>query len=99
MLLARQGRPVLLVGRAVVPRDTLSVHYIHQPGVARLARWGLLDEVKASNCPPIRTQRFDVGPFALVGEPPPADGAADGYAPRRTVLDRILVDAAVDAGA
>jgi hypothetical protein len=30
---------------------------------------------------------LDFGPFALVGEPPPADGAADGYAPRPTVLD------------
>jgi len=99
MLLARKGYRVLLVDRAGFPSDTMSTHYIHQPGVARLARWGLLDKVVASNCPPVRRLRFDVGPFALVGTPPPADGAADGYAPRRTVLDKILVDAAVEAGA
>jgi hypothetical protein len=38
-------------------------------------------------------------PFALVGSPPLADGVADGYAPRRRLLDQILVQAAVEAGA
>ena len=99
MLLARRGHRVLLVDRASFPSDTLSTHYIHQPGVARLQAWGLLDRVRASNCPPARTITFDVGPFALVGAPPPADGVAEGYAPRRKVLDAILVEAAVAAGA
>lgn len=99
MLLARWGHRVLLVDRASFPSDTLSTHYIHQPGVAHLKRWGLLDQVVASNCPPVRRQVFDAGPFALVGVPPPADGVADGYAPRRQVLDTILVKAAVRAGA
>jgi 2-polyprenyl-6-methoxyphenol hydroxylase-like FAD-dependent oxidoreductase len=99
MLLARKGYDVLLVDRASFPSDTLSTHYIHQPGVACLARWGLLDRVAASGCPPVRTQRFDVGPFALVGQPPPADGITAAYAPRRTVLDSILVAAAAEAGA
>lgn len=98
MLLARQGCRVLLLDRASFPSDTLSTHYIHQPGVARLQRWGLLDRVIASGCPPVEQQTFDVGPFALVGTPPPADGAVAGYAPRRTVLDKILVDAAGEAG-
>jgi flavin-dependent dehydrogenase len=40
-----------------------------------------------------------VGPFALTGTPPPSDGNAEAYAPRRRVLDQILVNAAVDAGA
>src|SRR3712207_3707818 len=67
MLLARKGYRVLLLDRAGFPSDTLSTHYVHQPGVARLARWGLLDRVVASNCPPVRQLTFDVGPFALVG--------------------------------
>jgi flavin-dependent dehydrogenase len=98
MLLARKGYRVLLVDKARFPSDTLSTHYIHQPGVAKLHRWGLLDKVAASGCPPIERQIFDVGPFALIGTPPPADGITAGYAPRRTVLDKILVDAAVEAG-
>lgn len=99
MLLARRGYRVLLLDRDDFPSDTLSTHYIHQPGVAHLQRWGLLDAVIASNCPPARTLTFDVGPFALVGTPPAADGVAEAYAPRRTVLDQILVEAAVAAGA
>ena len=99
MLLARKGYRVLLLDKASFPSDTISTHHIHQPGVAHLKRWGLLEKLRASNCPPTRTIKFDVGPFALVGSPTPADGTAEAYAPRRRVLDKILVDAAVDAGA
>src|SRR3712207_4608548 len=99
MLLARKGYRVLLLDKATFPSDTISTHHIHQPGVARLRRWGLLDRVRASNVPPTTAMRFDVGPFALTGTPPPAEGTAEAYAPRRKVLDKILVDAAAEAGA
>ena len=99
MLLARQGYRVLLVDRAKFPSDTLSGHYIHQPGVTRLKRWGLLEPIVRSNCPPITRATFDLGPFALTGSAPPASENAAAYAPRRTVLDKILVDAAVESGA
>lgn len=99
MLLARKGYRVLLVDKAAFPSDTISTHFIHAPGVARLKRWGLLEKVVASNCPPVRSYRFDLGAFSLTGSPPPVDGVATAYGPRRTVLDKILVDAAVEAGA
>jgi flavin-dependent dehydrogenase len=99
MLLARRGYRVLLLDKAGFPSDTLSTHFIHLPGVARLKQWGLLERVVASNCPPVRRQLFDVGPFALEGAPLPLPGVDAGYAPRRHVLDQILVDGAVAAGA
>src|SRR5215216_3902494 len=99
MLLARKGYKVLLLDRATFPSDTMSTHFIHPPGVAQLKSWGLLEQVRASNCPPVSKMRIDVGPFAFLGSPPPVDGIAEGYAPRRTVLDKILVDAAAAAGA
>jgi flavin-dependent dehydrogenase len=99
MLLARMGYKVLLLDKAAFPSDTLSTHFIHQPGIVRLKRWGLLDKVSESNCPPVRRQRLDLGPFALVAEPIPIEGVEESYCPRRTVLDKILVDAAVDADA
>lgn len=99
MLLARKGYRVLLLDKAAFPSDTISTHHIHQPGVARLKRWGLLDQIQDSNCPATTEIRFDVGRFALVATPTPADGTAEAYAPRRRVLDTILVDAAVKAGA
>jgi 2-polyprenyl-6-methoxyphenol hydroxylase-like FAD-dependent oxidoreductase len=99
MLLARQGHRVLLVDRASFPSDTLSTHYIHQPGIARLRRWGLLDRLVETGCPPIGGMTFDVGPFALAAAPPASNGAAEGYCPRRPVLDSLLLDAAAEAGA
>lgn len=100
MLLARMGQRVLLVDKATFPSDTISTHLVHAPGVAALARWGLLDLLVASGCPPIRTYSYDFGPFTLAGSPLPTDdGVGVAYGPRRTVLDKILLDAAVDAGA
>jgi 2-polyprenyl-6-methoxyphenol hydroxylase-like FAD-dependent oxidoreductase len=98
MLLARQGRRVLLVDRATFPSDTLSTHVIHAPGVAALSRWDLLDQVVATGCPPIETYAYDFGPFTIRGAARPVDGQCSGYAPRRIVLDKILVDAATAAG-
>jgi flavin-dependent dehydrogenase len=99
MLLARKGYRVLAVDRATFPSDTISTHHIHQPGVARLKRWGLLDRLRATNVPATTEVVFDVGPFAVRGAPPPAEGVAESYAPRRTVLDQLLAAAAVEAGA
>jgi len=99
MLLARRGYRVLVVDRASFPSDTMSTHFVMTPGVVCLKRWGLLDQVAASNCPAVRQGSVDVGPFALTGTPPPLEGVGERYAPRRTVLDKILVDAAVAAGA
>lgn len=99
MLLAREGHRVLLVDRARFPSDTISTHLIHSPGVTALTRWGLLDRLVATGCPPISTYSFDFGPFTLRGCPPPDDGTTVAYCPRRTVLDRLLVDAAAQAGA
>jgi flavin-dependent dehydrogenase len=99
MLLARQGYRVLVVDRATFPSDTVSTHLVHAPGVAALARWGLQYEVVATGCPAITTYSFDFGPFTIAGTPRASDGVARAYAPRRTVLDKILVDAAARAGA
>jgi flavin-dependent dehydrogenase len=99
MLLAQRGYRVLLADRATFPSDTLSTHFIKPPGVAMLRRWGLLDQVIASGCPPVPRFRFDYGPVVLAGSPPPLGGGVESYAPRRTILDAILVEAAARAGA
>jgi flavin-dependent dehydrogenase len=98
MLLARRGHRVLLVDRAAFPSDTVSTHLIHPPGVASLERWGLLDAVIATGSPPIDTYAFDLGSFTISGAPG-TDETPVAYAPRRTALDKLLVDAASEAGA
>ncbi|KAA8880355.1 NAD(P)/FAD-dependent oxidoreductase [Nocardia colli] len=99
MLLARKGYRVLAVDRATFPSDTPSTHYIHQAGLGLLQQWGLLDQVVAAGTPAIRHLNFSYTDIVIKGF---ADVSADGidavYCPRRTVLDKILVDAAGNAG-
>ncbi len=104
MLLAHLGYHVLVVDRSRFPSDTVSTHLIHRPGIAALRRWGLLDRLVATGCPPIDTYRFDFGPIVLTGTPPAQDGRREddeppALCPRRIVLDQLLIDAAREAGA
>jgi flavin-dependent dehydrogenase len=98
MLLARKGYRVLVVDRVTFPSDTVSTHLVHPLGAAALSRWGLLDRLTATGCPPIHTYCFDFGPFTISGAPG-TDKAPVAFCPRRTILDKLLVDAAVEAGA
>jgi flavin-dependent dehydrogenase len=98
MLLAQRGYKVLVVDKATFPSDTISTHLVHPPGVAALQRWGLLDQMMETGCPPIDTYLFDFGPVVVAGTPATVE-ASVAYAPRRTVLDKLLVDAAAEAGA
>ena len=99
MLLAQKGYRVLLVDRDTFPSDIMSTHYIWQPGMSKLKDWGLMDKVVDSGSPPISEITFDLGPLALKGNAPPAEGVTEMCAPRRIALDKILVDAAVESGA
>jgi len=99
MLLARKGYDVLLVDRASFPSDTVSTHVIHPQGLTALRRWGLLDDLIATGCPWLPAYTFDFGPLVITGTPRNADGSAGAYAPRRVVLDQLLVRAAQKAGA
>jgi flavin-dependent dehydrogenase len=99
MLLARQGMRVLVLDRMRYGSDTVSTHALMRGGVLQLQRWGLLDRVAAAGTPPVTRVLFhypeETVPIALK----PAAGVDSLYAPRRTVLDRILADAAMEAGA
>ena len=98
MLLARKGYNVLVVDKATFPSDTISTHLVHPPGVAALKEWGLLGGLLATGCPGIDTYVFDFGTVTISGAPG-TDEAPLAYSPRRTVLDKLLVDAATEAGA
>jgi flavin-dependent dehydrogenase len=99
LLLARAGRRVLVVDRSRYGADTLSTHALLRGGVMQLARWGLLDRIVAAGTPPVRASVFHYGDDRIVVPIKPGGGIDALYAPRRTVLDPILVDAAREAGA
>jgi flavin-dependent dehydrogenase len=100
MLLARAGLSVALLDRSAYGTDTLSTHALMRPGVLQLSRWGLLDQLVAAGTPPVRRTTFyypDADPVRVSIKP--SAGVDALYAPRRHLLDRVLVDAAADAGA
>jgi flavin-dependent dehydrogenase len=99
MLLARAGHRVLLLDRARFPSDTISTHHVRWPGLARLSGWGVLDKLLATGCPPLERLVYRVDDVELAGAIPLVDGIRAACAPRRYILDRLLVEAAVDAGA
>ena len=99
MLLARAGARVALVERSAYGSDTVSTHGLMRAGVMQLARWGLLDEVAAAGTPPIRQTTFHYTDRESEQLALRSSGGVDAlYAPRRYVLDRVLADAAADAG-
>ena len=99
MLLARRGLRVLAVDRGTYGSDTLSTHALMRGGVLQLHRWGVLPAVIAGGAAPVRTTSFIYGGETQVIPIKPRDGVDALYAPRRALLDRLLVDAAIAAGA
>lgn len=99
MLLARAGARVLVVDRQPLGSDTLSTHALMRGAVLQLARWGVLPALRAAGTPRVSWTTFRYGDDAVRLEIRP-DAEVDGlYAPRRTVLDPLLVAAARAAGA
>lgn len=96
-LTAGSGLKTLVIDRAAFPSDTVSTHSISAHGAELLRQWGLLDEVLATGVPNPRTLHVTIG--ALATSIPLPDANPGFLAPRRTVLDALLLDAARAAGA
>ena len=99
MLLARRGMSVLAVDRDRYGTDTLSTHALMRAGVLQLHRWGILKGVKAAGTPAVRSTSFHYADEVVDVQIKPQDGVDGLYAPRRTVIDALLVDAARESGA
>ncbi|MGI8329549.1 FAD-dependent oxidoreductase [Actinomadura scrupuli] len=99
LLLARRGLRVLVLERGRRGSDTLSTHALMRGGASLLHHWGLLDRIAAAGTPPIRRTLFHYGAETVTVSLRSAAGVDALYAPRRTLLDSVLVDAAISAGA
>jgi flavin-dependent dehydrogenase len=99
MLLARAGLSVLVLDHGAPGADTVSTHALLRPGVAQLARWGLLDEVIGAGTPAIRRSTFTYADRTVTVDVESHAGVDALYAPRRTVLDPVLAGGARRAGA
>ena len=99
MLMARNGLRVLVIERGAYGTDTLSTHALMRGGVLQLQHWGVLPRIVAAGTPAVRHTIFQYGEDVLKIDLKQGPGGDALYAPRRTVLDRVLVDAAREAGA
>ena len=99
-LLARAGLSVALVEHATFPRDTLSTHIFESAALAFLNRLGVLRAVRATGAPvvnhvDIRQEGFQ----ARVPVPQQPGDVGGAMSVRLLLLDPILLQAAVEAGA
>ena len=99
LLLARAGAKVLVIDRQSRGSDTMSTHALMRAGVMQLQRWGLMPALASAGTPEIRSTTFHYGPETVRVPIKPEHGVPHLCAPRRTVLDRILVEAAESSGA
>jgi flavin-dependent dehydrogenase len=98
LLLSRAGARVLMVDRGAYGTDTLSTHALMRGAVLQLQRWGILPAIVSAGTPPVRSTAF-VYRSNRVDVPIETRFGVDAlYAPRRALLDRLLVDAAIAAG-
>jgi len=99
LLLAQHGHQVLVVERSSMPSDTVSTHAILRTGVLQLTRWGVIDRLIDAGTPPVRNVTLGFGEERIEFEVRSEFGIDTLYAPRRYLLDAVLMGAAVAAGA
>jgi flavin-dependent dehydrogenase len=99
LLLSRAGARVAVLERGRHGTDTVSTHALMRAGVLQLSRWGILPALVAAGTPPVRRTTFHQGGDDVEISIRSSAGVDALYAPRRQVLDRLLVEAAAAAGA
>jgi 2-polyprenyl-6-methoxyphenol hydroxylase-like FAD-dependent oxidoreductase len=99
LLLARAGLSVALLERGGYGSDTVSTHGLMRAGVLQLSRWGVLPALLAAGTPPVERTTFHYADGDSVQVSIRRSPGVDAlYAPRRFLLDRLLTDAAAEAG-
>jgi 2-polyprenyl-6-methoxyphenol hydroxylase-like FAD-dependent oxidoreductase len=99
LALARQGWSVLLVDRAKFPSETVSTHFVFPNTLARFERLGVLDTLRAEHDLPLLGFRIVGLGHETAGRFTSIDGFDRAAAPRRSALDKAILDTAVRAGA
>ena len=97
LLLARQGRNVLVVDRDEFPSDTMSTHFMNLGAVGALKRLRVLNDILGAGFRRVTRHRTWVGDCCFEG--PAGPPGTFSMCPRRVVLDAVVLDHAVKAGA
>jgi 2-polyprenyl-6-methoxyphenol hydroxylase-like FAD-dependent oxidoreductase len=99
-LLARAGLKVVVVEQATFPREVLSSHLMEADGLLFLKRLGVLDQIEKTGVRFMRQADTKLNDFRVVSQfPLRFDDVGGATFLRRHLLDSILAEAAVEAGA
>ncbi len=99
LALARQGWDVLIVDGDIFPSETVSTHIVFPNTLARFEQLGVLDTLRAAHEVPLLDFRIIGLGHEIAGAFTPVDGFEQAAAPRRSVLDKAILDTALAAGA
>ncbi|UGT45587.1 NAD(P)/FAD-dependent oxidoreductase [Nocardia yamanashiensis] len=100
VLLARQGLQVIVLEQVHHPKATLSSHALQTDAVSFLERLKVIDKVVQTGAPFMTRVDTRMEDFRTITDYPLQPGDVGGaLSIRREVLDPILAEAAVDAGA
>ncbi len=97
--LAERGWDVLVVDRDSFPSETVSTHFCFPNTVARFEQLGVLDTLRAAHEVPLLEWRISGLGHDTAGKFTPIDGFDRAMGPRRSALDKAIVDTALAAGA
>ena len=95
--LAEQGRRIVVVDRDSFPSDTISTHFLAFNAVESLRRLGALDSILSAGFRPVVRHKAWVDDIAI--DVPAGPPGTFSIAPRRIVLDQVLIDRARHSGA
>ena len=97
--LAERGWDVLVVDRDRFPSETVSTHFVYPNTVARFEQLGVLDSLRASHDIPFVANRMIGLGNEIAGTFTAIEGFDRCIGPRRSVLDKAIIDTALAAGA
>ncbi len=96
--LARSGLDVMVVDRDRFPSETVSTHLIFPNTLARLEQLGVLETLRDAHEIPLLGFRIVGLGHDIAGYFTPVEGFDKAAAPRRSALDKAMVDTALAAG-
>jgi 2-polyprenyl-6-methoxyphenol hydroxylase-like FAD-dependent oxidoreductase len=99
LALAQRGWDVVVVDRDTFPSETVSTHFIYPNTLARFERLGVLDALRARHELPLLAYRIVGLGHETAGRFTAIDGFDRAAAPRRSALDRAILETALAAGA
>ncbi len=97
--LAERGWDVLMIDRDTFPSETISTHGVYPNTLARFEQLGVMDTLRASHEIPLLASRLIGLGNEVAGLYTPIDGFDRMAVPRRSALDKAIVDTALAAGA